>query len=282
MSARNLAIRTTWPGRLAVLGLTAAVLPLDPLWAQKPGGAEPAPPGAETKVETRATKDKEADIVIGGDDEKAKKDEVRDSLEELKRSLRREGGRIETEVIRSLDRALKDVRKALEDAGLTGPEMSRALKRTQEDLRQALERRGSSETRPDAERGEAKRERDGRRRESKEERRDEAVERAVQLSRARAEVRALETRLHQARERLSQLQGLPRSRLEPFEFGPGRRGEEPKGAAPDAAGAFLLPNPRLERRLQDLEAKFDRLLKELQELKRERRPAPKPDDDSVL
>jgi hypothetical protein len=117
----------------------------------------------------------------------------------------------------------------------------------------------------------------------------EGAERAESITQARRQVRELEAKLRAAREHLAQLEGRPRERIMRFEFAPGPRGfnfsppppggPRPPGMAPPAPGPG---GPRTERRLQELEQKFDRLMKELEELKHQRRSESKSDERTTL
>ncbi len=207
------------------------------------------------------------------------------SREELRKSFR-SGGPVEKEMREALERARKDMSDAMERGR---QEMERARERMREEMQSRREdaRKRAEEAR-EAARG---RERNGSdlrsldRAKSKREETEKAEGPAnrQELEAARRQIRELEQRLRTATRRLEELQrreatrgDRPRRGATPPEAPARSRPPEPpqppattRPAPPREAAPGPRGNPN-ERRLRELEEKMDRLLRELENLKREK------------
>jgi beta-lactamase regulating signal transducer with metallopeptidase domain len=129
----------SWAGRLAVLGLACALLPLAPTWAQKPEQEieQPAPVSAETKAD-QPQAERNFEIEVERSAEQARKAEIRTAIEELKESLREQRGRIEKEIRESIDRALEEVQKNLKAEGLSEASLRKLMEQKRAELQKSL------------------------------------------------------------------------------------------------------------------------------------------------
>jgi hypothetical protein len=267
MSLRTESPRTTIGlARLTAALAVAALLIMSPSWGQQtpPPAAEPAPPKDEAPAKEPSKPENPS--------------ELREALKELQQSLKNERGRIERDVRESVDRAIDDLREALKDDKISSDEVRRALERVQEDFRRTLEQSGL----PRPPRPKAQRRREERREEAaarNPNRAEDSPDRTEARAKAREEVRRLEEQLRLARERLFELEGIPsdrlRSRLGPpprrFEFQP----------PPPSASPFNLDRG-MERRFRELQQQLDRMRREFDELREQRKSAPRPKDDEPV
>jgi bla regulator protein BlaR1 len=312
----------SWAGRLAVLGLTALLLPLAPSWGQK-SDAESKQDQGQKEDKSRATAERFEEHVKGLVEKLTKElgpvgEEIRKTLEksidEIHETLKKEGVTSD-DVRKAVEKSHNEVRKAFEKGGSINKEVRESMEKSRRDLQQEWER-ARGELRSEArERLESRRQQErGRDVEKSDSGANDAAEmerQRAELEKARSEVRALEQQLRQANRRLVELQrrmmprggggsgsarrgDVPAGRVAPGrapEDQPAPRaggsrsprpgsppvdGEQPRRVAP--FGARLRPESEgaqdsvsgsggNENRLREVENKLERVLKELEELK---------------
>ncbi len=310
----------SWAGRLAVLGLTALLLPLAPSWGQK-SDAESKQDQGQKEDKSRATAERFEEHVKGLVEKLTKElgpvgEEIRKTLEksidEIHETLKKDGVSAD-DVRKAVEKSHNEVRKAFEKGGSINKEVRESVEKSRRDLQQEWER-ARGELRSEArERLESRRQQErGREVEKDDSRPNDVAEierQRAELEKARSEVRALEQQLRQANRRLVELQRrmIPRGGggsgrrgdVPAGRIGPGRApedqpvpraggsrspragsppvdGEQPRRVAP--FGTRLRPQSEgaqgsgsgsggNENRLREVENKLERVLKELEELK---------------
>jgi beta-lactamase regulating signal transducer with metallopeptidase domain len=297
----------TWSGLLAVLGLSATLLPLSPTWAQRPdpdrdrqeekSTADPKKPETRSSERVGIAFDPFNVDVDDDDDEddkpepkkgESRKPEVRvfkfapgEDLEELS------------------DEALASQLEKLQDAiakikeKLSGRVGEITSEKQREDMEQALQKmQHVLAERLEARRAKvSQRERTARQKEGAEAERSEreAEEREAQVKRLKAQVeerrkalieaeKQLARAVRQLAERSARDRGVRGEQRFEFRFGPqGEVHPLPKpptppalGVAPRAQGrVMIVPRPDQEKRIRELEEKLDKLMDEVKSLKKD-------------
>jgi bla regulator protein blaR1 len=241
----------SWGGRLAVLGLTALLLPLAPSWGQKSDAGSQDQGQREDK--SRATAERFEEHVKGLVEKLTKElgpvgEEIRKTLEksigEIQETLKKEGVTSD-DVRKAVEKSHNEIRKAFEKGGSINKEVRESMEKSRRDLQQEWER-ARGELRSDMrERLESRRQQDrGREVEKDDSRANDTAEmerQRAELEKARSEVRALEQQLRQANRRLVELQ----RRMMPRGGGSAsRRGDVPAGRVAPGRAPEDQPAPR--------------------------------------
>ncbi len=243
----------SWGGRLAVLGLTALLLPLAPSWGQKSDGESKQDQG-QMEDKSRATAERFEEHVKGLVEKLTKElgpvgEEIRKTLEksidEIQETLKKEGVTSD-DVRKAVEKSHNEIRKAIEKGGSINKELRESMEKSRRDLQQEWERARGELRSEMRERLESRRQQErGREVEKDDARTNDAAEmerQRAELEKARSEVRALEQQLRQANRRLVELQRrmIPRG----GGSGSGRRAEVPAARVAPGRAPEDQPSPR--------------------------------------
>jgi beta-lactamase regulating signal transducer with metallopeptidase domain len=296
----------TWSGLLAVLGLSAALLPLSPTWAQRPDAPAGSTAVAEAEDDDEVkTKPAAAPEKPGARDPsprregEGEREEPKAEAPEVKPEPRpsrieREEGKEASEALESMVARIKELADVMARepfSSQTRAELDRAVRQLE-----GLARR--SQGRVKEARGDVKREgkeaKPAPRKPEAAKEGPEAEKRRAEIAQLKAEVAAHQKALSEAMMRLSRAMRqdveervgrAPMARGERFEFRFGRPGGPPgpvfgkpgEGgglAGPEPMMRPILPRPDQERRIAELEERLEKLQNEVKGLKKE--PAPQP------